>query len=184
MNKVFVSFETHVNHYQIEISDSVMLKKMETFRLKRSMKAISRGSTLIFSRSDSERMICTPDFSVKHASKTRNVGDEPFISASFHSNHHAIIKDSEVVVVDQYNENVYKKAILTGSPRGLAFDLQDNVFISVMGNKLRQIRRGGGESRNIALPGIQEAYNVVLHPTGEKVLVLDFNYKFCVYKVL
>nr|XP_034317456.1 E3 ubiquitin/ISG15 ligase TRIM25-like [Crassostrea gigas] len=184
MNKVFVSFVTHVDHYQIEISDSVMLKKMETFQLKRSMKAISRGSTLIFSRSDSERMICTPDFSVKHTSNCSRAGNEPFISSSFHSNHHAIIKDKEVVVVDQYNENVYKKALPTGLPRGLAFDLQDNILISMMGDKLRQIRRGGGESRDIDLPGITQSYNVVLHPTGEKVVVLDFSNKFCIYKVL
>ena len=49
--------------------------------------------------------------------------------------------------------------------------------------KLRQIKHGGGESRDIDLPGIQEAYNVVLHPTGEKVMVLDNKRKFCVYNV-
>nr|XP_011437619.2 tripartite motif-containing protein 45 [Crassostrea gigas] len=38
MNKVFVSFDTHVDHYQIEISDSVNLTKMETIQLKGSIK--------------------------------------------------------------------------------------------------------------------------------------------------
>lgn len=66
------SFESHVDHYQIEISDSVT-----------HMKAISRGSTLILSGSDSEKIICVPGFSVKHTSKSQKPGNEPFISASF-----------------------------------------------------------------------------------------------------
>ena len=53
-----------------------------------------------------------------------------------------------------------------------------------MSNKLRQIKHGGGKSRDIDLPGIQEAYNVVLYPTGEKVMVLDNKRKFCVYNVV
>lgn len=148
------------------------------------MKAISRGSTLIFSCSDSVKMICTSDFSVNHTSSSPKTGNRPFISASFHSNHHAIIRNCKIVVADQDNKVVLDKILDTLDPRGLAFDLQDNIFICTMNDTLRQIRRGGGESRNIALPGIREAYNVVLHPTGEKVLILDIRDRFCVYKVL
>lgn len=90
----------------------------------------------------------------------------------------------ETVVADQDNKVVLDKVLHISDPRGLAFDLQDNIFICTMNDTLRQIRRGGVESRNIALPGIQEAYNVVLHPTGEKVLILDIYNRFCVYKVL
>lgn len=184
MDKIFVSFKTYVDHFQIEISDSVNIKKMETIQLETQMIAISRGSTLIFSCNNSVKMVCTSDFSVKHTSSSPMTGDRPYISASFHSDHHAIIREKEVVVADQDNKNVFTKAIHTGSPRGLAFDLQDNIFICLMKNKLRQIRRGGGGSRDIDLPGIQKSYNVVLHPTGEKVLILDINQLFCVYKVL
>lgn len=54
-----------------------------------------------------------------------------------------------------------------------------------MGNKLRRpIRYGGGEGRDIDLPGIQKAYHIVLHPTWEKVLMLDDNKTFCVYKLV
>lgn len=66
----------------------------------------------------------------------------------------------------------------------MAFDLQDNIFICIMKNKLRHIKSEGGESRDIDLPGIQEAYNVVLHTTGEKILILDISKKTCFYKVL
>lgn len=59
----------------------------------------------------------------------------------------------------------------------VAFDLRDNIFIGVMGNKLKRMRYGGCEGRDIDLPGIQQAYNIVLHPTGEKVLMLDYNKK-------
>lgn len=68
------------------------------------------------------------------------------------------------MVVYQDNEHVFKRALHTGTPRGLAFDLQDNIFIGVMGNKLRRIRYEGGEGRDIDLPGIQQAYHIVLHP--------------------
>lgn len=66
----------------------------------------------------------------------------------------------------------------------VVFDLRDNIFIGVMGNKLRRIRYEGGEGRDIDLPGIQQAYHTVLHPTLEKVLMLDNNKKFCVYKLV
>lgn len=185
MNKVFVSFKTHVDHYQIEISNSVIIKKMETIQLKTHMTAISRGSTLIFSCSDTKKMICTSDFSVKHISNCSKFGDRPFISASFHSDQHAIIRGGGVVVVDQDNKNVFTKVFIDlFDLRGLAFDLQDNIFVCIAKNKLSQIRRGGGESRDIELPGIKKPYNVVLHPTGEKVLILDMHSRFCVYKVL
>lgn len=184
MNKVFVSFKTHVDHYQIEVSDSVILKEIETIQLETHMKAISRGSSLMFACSDTEKMVCTSDFSVKHTSNSAIAGERPFISASCYSDHHAITRGPEVVVADQDNKGVFTKLIDTGHPRGQAFDLQDNIFICVMENKLTQIRCGGGESRNIDLPGIQKSYNVVLHPTGEKILILDYRNKLCVYEVL
>lgn len=66
----------------------------------------------------------------------------------------------------------------------MAFDLRDNIFIGVIGNKLKRMRYGGCEGRDIDLPGFQQAYNIVLHPTWEKVLMLDDNKKFCVYKLV
>lgn len=47
-----------------------------------------------------------------------------------------------------------------------------------MGKELRQIRYGGNESRDIDLPEFQQAYNIVLHSTVEKVLILNRNMKF------
>lgn len=47
-----------------------------------------------------------------------------------------------------------------------------------------QIKYGGGESRYIELLGIKELYNVVFYLIGEKVFILDFGEKFCVYRVL
>lgn len=87
------------------------------------------------------------------------------------------------MVVDQNNENILK-ALHTGRPRGLAFDLQENIFICIMGNKLRLIRYRGDEGRDIDLPGFQQAYNIMLDQTGEKVLILDHSKKFCVYKLM
>ena len=184
MNRVFVSFNTHVDHYQIEISDSVNLTKMETIQLKRSIKDFSRGSSLMFACSNTEKMVCTPDFSVKHNLKSYADGCRPLISASFHCDKFALIEGKKVVVVDQNNEEIYKRELPAVSPRGVAFDLQDNIFVCVKINKLRQINNRGVGNRYIDLLGIEQSYNVVLHPAGEKVLILDYRKKFYIYKVV
>ena len=87
------------------------------------------------------------------------------------------------MIVDENNKEVLKRSLSTSDARGLAFDSQDNVLVCMMSNKLRQIKYGGGEIRDIDLPVMQKAYNVVLHPTGEKVMVLDIFKQFCVYNV-
>lgn len=184
MDKVYVSFETHVEHFQIEISNSVVLKKLETNQMKTNMRGISRGSTMMPTGSNAEIIVCSSDFTVKHRLKRSKVGDRPFISASLKSNNHAFITNNEVVVVNQENKEVLKRYTGIGSPRGLAFDLQDNILICIMNNKLRQIKTDGFMSRDIDLPGTKKSYNVVLHPTGERLLILDLEYSFCVYNVL
>ena len=184
MDKVYVSFGTHVEHYQIKIFGTVALRKIETIQLEREMRAISRGSSVIFARSDTERMICDTKFSVIHKTPCVKEGDRPFSSVSFYYDQQAFaLNGTTLVIVDENNKEVLKRYLYTSNARGLAFDLQDNVLVCMMSNKLRQIKHGGGESRDIDLPGIQEAYNVVLHPTGEKVMVLDNKRKFCVYNV-
>ena len=185
MDKVYVSFGTHVEHYQIEINGKVALRKIETIQLEREMRAISRGSSVIFARSNTERMICDTHFSVIHKTRCRKEGDQPFLSVSFHFDHKAFTCDgTNLVVVDENNKEVLNCPLSTSQARGLAFDLQDNVLVCLRSDKLRQIKHGGGESRDIDLPGISKAYNLVLHPTGEKVMVLESIDKFCVYNVV
>eukprot|EP00105_Crassostrea_gigas_P019201 XP_011437619.1 PREDICTED: probable E3 ubiquitin-protein ligase MID2 [Crassostrea gigas] len=184
MDKVYVSFDTYVEHYEIVIIEKVSIQKIKTILLKTPMRVLSRGSTMLFTRSSYEKMICTSDFSVIQSSKVTSSGPPPYISASFNSDQHAFIKNSRVQVVDQCNEEVYKAETLTTFSRGLAFDIQDNIFICSKSDTLKQIKYGGCESRDIELPGIQQAYNVVLHPTGEKMLVLDFCERLCIYNVL
>nr|XP_022297755.1 E3 ubiquitin-protein ligase TRIM56-like [Crassostrea virginica] len=185
MDKVYVSFGTHVEHYQIEIYRTVTIRKIETILLEREMIAISRGSSVIFSRSNTERMICDTNFSVNHKARCEKKGNRPFLSVSFQYDQQAFVLDGKnLVIVDENNKEVLNCPLSTYYARGLAFDLQENIFVCMMSNKLRQIKHGGGESRDIDLPGIQQSYNVVLHPTGEKVMVLDNKRKFCVYNVV
>lgn len=209
MQDVFVSFETHVDQFRIAISKIVTLKKIKTIILKTHMKALSCGPEMVFTRNDTMRMICTPDFSVKYSSTVSNrnqlqyVCSSPvssdenpssFISASFHSDKHAVIVSkrdktynnvsNELLVVDKDNKELFKSDIRSASPLGLAFDLKENIFVCQKNNQLLQIKYGGWWTRYIQLPDIIEACNVVLHPTGEKVLVLDGCKRFCVYKVL
>ena len=184
MDKVYVSFGTRVDHYQIEINGTVAFRKIETIQLETKMRAISRGSSVIFARSNTERMICDTNFSVKHKLRCVKNGDRPFSSISFHCDQQAYTYNGEkLVIVDENNKEVLHRSLYTVMARGLAFDLQDNVLVCKMTNKLLQIKHGGGEIRIIDLPGIQKANNVVLHPTGEKMMVLDVDNKFCVYSV-
>lgn len=89
------------------------------------------------------------------------------------------------MVVDGYCQQIFQSdEFHQSSPRGLTFDLNDNVLVCCRTNKLKQIRCGGNESRDIELDGISDAFNVFLHPMGEKVLVLDFGAKCCIYHVL
>ena len=185
MDKVYVCFGTHIEHYQILINGTVAIRKIETIQLEREMRAISRGSSVIFSRSNTERMICDTNFSVIHKAPCEKEGSQPFSSVSFYYDQQAfVLNGRNLVIVDENNKEVLHRSLNTKDARGLAFDLQDNVFVCLRSNKLKQIKQGGGESRDIDLPGIQQAYNVVLHPTGEKVMVLDFEKKFCVYNVV
>ncbi|XP_078341682.1 uncharacterized protein LOC144627772 [Crassostrea virginica] len=184
MDKVYLSFGTRVEHYQIDINGTVMIKKIETIQLEREMRAISRGSSVIFARSNTERMICDTKFSVIHKTPCVKEGDRPFSSVSFHYDQQAFaLNGTNLLIVDENNKEVVNHSLNTKDARGMAFDLQDNVFVCMMSNKLRQIKHGGGESRDIDLLGISVAYNVVLHPTGEKVMVLGRENKFCVYNV-
>lgn len=66
----------------------------------------------------------------------------------------------------------------------MTFDLNDNIFVWNKKNKIKQIRFGGSESRDIELDGISTSYTVALHPTGEKMLVLDLSKKCCVYQIM
>ena len=100
---------------------------------------------------------------------------------------HCFLSKSHVVVANSSNETIFSSDRLNGSPRGLTFDLHDNVLVCIKGNKLKQVRHGGKESRDIELEGIRSTYNVVLHPTGEKMLVMDYKgreEKCCVYQIM
>ena len=184
MDKVYVSFGTRVEHYPIEINGKVAIKKIETIELERQMTAISRGSSVIVGRSNTEKMIYDSNFSIKRTATYRANSNPPFVSCSFKGNEQAFISNGiDLVIVDENKvvQNCFLPLLLA---RGLAFDLQDNILVCMYPNKLRQIKHGGGESRDIDLPGIQKANNVVLHPTGEKMMVLGLEGNFCVYNVV
>lgn len=88
------------------------------------------------------------------------------------------------MVADRNNTTIFQSNQLQGDIRGLTFDLHDNIRVCTRTSKLKQIRSGERRSRDIELDGISDSYNVVLHPTGEKIMVFDYNDKCCVYQVL
>lgn len=185
LNEVYVSFENNVVLYWIDFEDTPKFTKLRTIHLNESMLAISCGLTTIFSANNSKAFICSQDFNIEHRSKF-SIGRStvPFISSSSKSDYHCFSKEDHVVVEDRNNTTIFRSDLIAPSFRGLTFDLHDNVLVCNRTNKLKQIKYGGGESRNIELDGISDSYNVVLHPTGDKMLVFDHNRICCVYQIV
>ena len=161
--------------------------KLQVIQLKEPMKAISCEPAAIFSASKTKAFICTQEFTIKHASEFSTEACVPFVSSSMTSDFHCFLSQSHLVVANSSNEPIFRSDRLNGYPKGLTFDLHDNVLVCTRNNKLQQVRHGGKESRGIELEGIKDTCNVVLHPTGEKMLVMDFKSheeKCCLYQIL
>lgn len=58
----------------------------------------------------------------------------------------------------------------------MIFDLYDNVLVCNWENKLKQIRYGGCESRDIEFDDIRDLYNVIFYLMGEKMMIFGFSY--------
>ena len=188
LEEIFVSFNEFVILYRIniDVKDVAIFMKLQTIHLKEPMTAISCGPAAIFSASDTKAYICTQDFTIKHTSTFSKVAFVPFVSSSMTSDLHCFRSKRHVVVANSSKEHIFRSDCLNGCPAGLTLDLHDNVLVCTMGNKLKQVRHGGKESRDIELAGIGKTYNVVLHPTGEKMLIMDYSLKVkcCVYQIL
>lgn len=185
LNEVYVSFQNNVVLYWIDVEDTPKFTKLRTIHLNESMLAISCGLTTIFAANNTKAFICSQDFNIEHRSTfSKGQSTVPFISSSSKSDYHCFSKDGHVVVENRNNTTIFRSDQIALSFRGLTFDLHDNVLVCNRKNKLKQIKYGGGESRDIELDGISDSYNVVLHPTGEKMLVFDFNKICCVYQVV
>ncbi|XP_078316970.1 uncharacterized protein LOC144620388 [Crassostrea virginica] len=190
LEEIFVSLNEFVVLYRINIDakDIAIFMKLQTIHLKEPMTAISCGPAAIFSASETKAFICTHGLSIKHTSEfSTGVFGEPFVSSSMTSDLHCFLSKRHVVVANSSNETIFRSDGLNCLPAGLTFDLHDNVLVCTTNNKLKQVRHGGKESRDIELEGIKDTYNVVLHPTGEKMLVMDFKSreeKCCVYEIL
>lgn len=83
---------------------------------------------MFFTKNNEMRMICTPDFSVKYSSLVPYRIVLPFISASFHSDLHAVIEDNDLIILGKNDEQLFEKKLSTFS-RGLAIDLQENISL-------------------------------------------------------
>lgn len=184
LNEIYVSFQNFVVLYQINVENIAKFTKLQTIHLNESMLSISCGLTTVFSANNDKAFICSQDFKIELWSTFRKEGSKvPFISSSSKSDYHCFSTDGHVVVADRRCATIFLSDRFAGDLRGLTFDLHDNVLVCNRKNELKQIRFGGKESRNIKLDGIVDSYNVVLHPTGEKMMVFDFKKKCCVYQI-
>ncbi|XP_062592862.1 uncharacterized protein LOC134254352 [Saccostrea cucullata] len=183
LNEIYVSFKNFINHYRIDVAETTTFTILKTIQLEEPMLAISCGPTAAFAANDTKRMICSLDFSVIHSSAYKHSGVVPFVASSLISDLHCFIRDEMVIVVDGNNKEIFRST-RHGNLRGLAFDLKDNTFVCKhKSTKLKQFKCDKSESRDIVLEGMTETYNVILHPAGEKILVLDYCKKCCVYQI-
>lgn len=185
LDEVYVSFKNFVVLYCIDVENVTKFSKLQTIHLNEPMLSISCGLATVFSANNDKAFICSRDLNVEHSATLKNTLSEvPFISSSSKSDYHCFSKNNHVVVADRNNTTILQSNQLQGGIRGLTFDLHDNIFVCTRTRKLKQIKCGERQSRDIELDGISDSYNVVLHPTGEKIMVLDDNGKCCVYQVL
>ncbi|XP_062618197.1 protein PML-like [Saccostrea cucullata] len=182
LNEIYVSFEHFINHYRIDVAESISFTKLRTIQLKEPVLAIARGPTAVFAANNTKRMICSLDFHIIHSSSYNKIGNAPFVSSSLISDRYGFVENGIAVAIDQNNKEIFKSS-QNSDFRGLSFDLQDNILVCNWSSKLKQFKQGGGESRDIDVTDMAKTYNVVLHPAGEKILVLDFDKICCVYQV-
>uniref|UniRef100_A0A8W8NQH4 TRIM56 n=3 Tax=Magallana gigas TaxID=29159 RepID=A0A8W8NQH4_MAGGI len=185
LDEIYVSFLNSVVVYWIDIENGAKFTKLQTVHLNEPMISITCGLATIFSANNDKVFICSRDFNVEHSATLKNTLSEvPFISSSWKSDYHCFSNNNHVVVADRNNTTIFQNNKVKGNIRGLTFDLHDNILACTRTSKLKQIRCGKRKSRDIELDGIRDSYNVVLHPTGEKIMVFDYHDKCCVYQVL
>ncbi|XP_065923339.1 uncharacterized protein [Magallana gigas] len=186
LNEVYVSFLNFVDLYCIDVEPMVKFTKLRTIQLSKPMKAISCGLNSIFSANETGSYTCSEDFSVQCSSSFSSEGAAVlFLSSSPKSDLHCFSKNGRVVVADRTNKTIFESEKFQGDLRGMTFDLHDNVLVCNRKNKLKQISHGGCKSRDIELADVRDSYNVILHPTGEKMMILDYSVNnFCVYQIL
>ena len=127
--------------------------KLQVIQLKEPMKAISCEPAAIFSASKTKAFICTQEFTIKHASEFSTEACVPFVSSSMTSDFHCFLSQSHLVVANSSNEPIFRSDRLNGYPKGLTFDLRDKVLVCTRNNKLKQVRHGGKDSRDIDFAG-------------------------------
>ncbi|XP_062592860.1 uncharacterized protein LOC134254350 [Saccostrea cucullata] len=89
LNEICVSFENYINHYRIDIAETITFTKLGTIQLEEPMLAISCGPTTVFAANKTKRMICSLDFSINHSSTYVCPGIKaPFVSSSTISDRH------------------------------------------------------------------------------------------------
>lgn len=68
----------------------------------------------------------------------------------------------------------------------MIFDLYDNVLVCNWKNKLKQIKYGGCESRDIELDYVCDLYNVIFYLMGEKMMIFGYSYlnDYFVYEIV
>lgn len=97
------------------------------------------------------------NFDIEHNTLFEKKGaDVPFLPSLSKFDFYTFTKGGRVVVVDRNYQQIFQSNEFQGELRGLTFDLHDNVLVCCRTNKLKQIRWGGNEIRDVELAGISE----------------------------
>lgn len=210
MNEVYVSFLNFVDLYWIDLEGEAKFTKLRSIQINKPMEAISCGLATIISANTGSTFICSKDFVItrtlsldtssatvpflsspskfdRHFERTLSLDTfsetVPFLSSSSKFDRHCTTKNRRIVIAEGNNAAVSQSEAVPLSLYGITFDLHENLLVCTNEPVIRQSSYDGRESRGIKLVDINKPYNVVLHPTGEKMLVLDNEKKCCVYQI-
>lgn len=210
MNEVYVSFLNFVDLYWIDLEGEAKFTKLRSIQINKPMEAISCGLATIISANTGSTFICSKDFVItrtlsldtssatvpflsspskfdRQFERTLSIdtfgATVPFLSSSSKFDRHCTTKNRRIVIAEGNNAAVSQSEAVPLSLYGITFDLHENLLVCTNEPVIRQSSYDGRESRGIKLVDINKPYNVVLHPTGEKMLVLDNERKCYVYQI-
>lgn len=184
MNEVYVSFLNFVDLYWIGLEGEAKFSKFRSIQINKPMDAISCGLATIISANTGSTFICSKDLVITRTLSLDGYNAPvPFRSSSSNSDRHCTTKNRRIVIAEGNIGVVSQSDAAPLSLYGIAFDLHENILVCTNESYIRQHKYGESKGRDIKLDDISRAYNVVLHPTGEKMLVLDKERKCCVYQI-
>ncbi|XP_061179207.1 probable E3 ubiquitin-protein ligase MID2 [Saccostrea echinata] len=183
MNEVFVAFGTFVLKFEI-LDGGTRFNKLMKIDLTEKIEDFVHCPKVVFSANSAKRCFLSPDFSLRSSSSYKRIGDRAFVASSLTPGIFVYGKNDSVCLIDSEGSEISQFKLISGMPRGMAMDSENNIFVCKCQNDVEQIKFDGTSSRkvNLSING-ENAYNIVFHPAGHKFLVICYMRVVGVYQI-